>query len=79
MVYQTEINRRQSAPLWLGVNSKLWEGELSRLSPEFDRSLNFWCPEQVGLLRRLRRFWHHGSGAVHVITADLVLGAVAAD
>jgi hypothetical protein len=78
MVHQTEINRRQGAPLRLWVHAKLRERELSRLSPEFDGGLDLGRPEQVGLLGRLRRFRHHGSRAIHVVAADLVLGAVAA-
>ena len=60
------------------VYSKLGERKLSRLSPELDGGLDLRRPEQVGLLGRLRRFWHHGSWTVHVVAADLVLGAVAA-
>jgi hypothetical protein len=78
MMYQTEINRRQGTPLRLWVYSKLGERKLSRLSPEFDGGLDLRRPEQVRLLRRLRRFGHHGSWTVHVVAADLMLGAVAA-
>jgi hypothetical protein len=78
MVYQTEINRRQGTPLGLWVYSKLGERKLSRLSPEFDGGLDLRRPEQVRLLRRLGRFGHHGSWTVHVVAADLMLGAVAA-
>ena len=77
VVYETEINRRQGTPLWLRVDSKLWEGEFPCLSPKFDGGLNLRRPEQIGLLRRLWRFRHHGSGTVHVVAADLVLRAVA--
>ena len=78
MVHQTEVNRRQGAPLRLWVYSELGERELSRLSPEFDGGLDLGRPEQVGLLWRLGRLWHHGSWTVHVVAANLVLGAVAA-
>jgi hypothetical protein len=78
-VYETEINRRQSTPLWLRVDSKLWEGELSCLSPEFNSGLNLGCPEQVRLLRRLWRFWYDGGRTIHVVAADLMFGAIAAE
>lgn len=78
MVNETEVNRRQSTPLRLRVDSKLWERELAGLSPEFNGGLDLGCPEQVRLLGRLRRFWNHGSRAIHVVAADLMLCAVAA-
>lgn len=79
MVDETEVNRRQGTPLRLRVYPELWEGELARLSPEVNGGLDLGCPEQVGLLGRLRRFWHHGTGTVHIVAADLMLGAVAAE
>jgi hypothetical protein len=63
-------------PLWLRIHLQVRERELSSLSPQVNRSLDLGSPEQVRLLRRLRRFWHHGSWAVHVIASHLMLGAV---
>jgi hypothetical protein len=75
---QSEISPRHGVPLRLWIDAEIRKGELPSLSPEIDRSLNLWRPEQVGLLGRLRRFWHHGSGAVHVVATDLMLRAVPA-
>jgi hypothetical protein len=75
-MYQTKIGRRQGAPLWLGVYSKLRKGKFSGLSPDLDGGLDLRRPEQVGLLRRLRRFWNHGGWTVHVVTTDLMFSTV---
>lgn len=74
---QTKISPREGMPLRLRIHLQIGEGKFSSLSPDVDRRLNFWRPEQIGLLRRLRRFWHHGSGTVHVIAPNLMLGAIA--
>jgi hypothetical protein len=78
MVDQSKIGRRKSTPLWLRIHLQIWKGKFPRLSPEFNGSLNLWRPEEVGLLRGLWRFWHHGSRTVHVVATNLVFGAVAA-
>jgi hypothetical protein len=78
VMYQTKISRRQGAPLWLRIHSELGKGKLSRLSPDLDGGLDVGRPEQIGLLRRLRRLWHHGGRAVHIVATDLMLGTVTA-
>jgi len=78
MVDQSKVGRRQGAPLWLRIHLQIWKRKLPSLSPEFNSSLNLWRPEEVGLLRGLRRFRHHGSRTVHVVATDLMFGAVAA-
>jgi hypothetical protein len=77
MMDQPEISHRQRAPFRLWEHSKIREWKISRLSPNFDGSLDLGGPEQIGRLRRLRRFWHHGSRAVHVVAPDLMFGAIA--
>lgn len=77
MVNQTEVGLCIRLPLRLRVDTKLWERKFSCLSPLLDGSLDLWGPEKIGLLHSLRRFGHHGSGAIHVVTANLMLGAVA--
>lgn len=78
MVDQSEVGLCVCSPLWLRVDPKFGERKLSSLPPHLDSSFNFRGPEKIGLLRSLRRFRHHGSGAVHVIAPNLVLGAIAA-
>jgi hypothetical protein len=75
---QSEIDPRHGVPLRLRIHAEIRKGELPSLSPEIYRSLNLWRPEQVGLLWRLRRLWHHGSGAVHVVATNLMFRAVPA-
>lgn len=77
MVDKSKVGPREGAPLWLRIHLQIREGEFSGLSPEFNGSFNLWCPKQVGLLRRLRRFWHHGRRTVHVIATNLMFSAVA--
>lgn len=78
MVNQAKISLCICSPFWLRVNSEFREGELSSLPPQLDGGLNLWGPKKIGLLGGLRRFGHHGSGAVHVIAPNLVFGAIAA-
>lgn len=78
MMEQAEICLRIGLPLGLGVDSQLGKGEFASLPPQLDCGLNFWSPEKIGLLGSLRRFRHHGSGAVHVIAPNLVFGTIAA-
>lgn len=78
MVDQAEISLGEGAPLRLRIHSKLRKRELSCLSPQFDGCLDLRSPQQIGLLGRLGRLWHHGSGAVHVVTTNLVFGAITA-
>jgi hypothetical protein len=66
-------------PLWLRIHPKIREWEFSSLSPQFDCSFNLRRPEQVRLLGRLRRFWHHGGRTIHVVATDLVLCTIATD
>lgn len=79
MMYEAQVHHGQGPPLWVRIDAKLWEGKLARVSPKFNGGLDFWGPEQVGLLGRLRGFWQNGRGTVHVVAADLVLCAIAAD
>lgn len=74
---QTQVGLCVCSPFRLGINAELGEGKLSRLPPQLNGSLNLWGPEKVGLLRSLRGFRHHGSGAVHVVAPNLVLCAIA--
>jgi hypothetical protein len=76
MMDKPEIGLGEDSPLRLRVHSQFRERELSRLPPEFDGSIDFRRPEEVGLLRRLWRFRNDCSRVVHVVTADLVLCAV---
>lgn len=75
---QTEVSSRQSAPLRLRIDSKLWKGELSSLSPELDSCLDLRRPQQIWLLRRLRGVGNQSRRTVHVVTTDLMLGTITA-
>jgi hypothetical protein len=78
-VNQAEVGPSQGMPLWLRIHPKIREWELPSLSPQFDCGFNLGRPEQVGLLGRLGRFWHHGSRTIHVVATDLVLCTIATD
>jgi len=77
MMNQTKVCFRIGTPLRLRINPQLGEREVSRLSPELDGGLYLWSPEKIRLLRRFGTLWRSRSRAVHVVTANLVLCAVA--
>jgi hypothetical protein len=73
---QSEVGPRQGEPLRLRIHPEIRKREFPRLSPVIYRSLDLWRPEQVRLLRGLRRLGHHSSGAIHVIATNLMFRAV---
>lgn len=76
MMDQPKIGSGQSVPLRLRIHSKIRERKLASLPPEINCGLDLRRPKQIGLLRRLRRFRHHGSRTVHVVAPNLMLSAV---
>lgn len=78
MMYQAQIGSVHGAPLRLRVHSKLGERKLPRLGPELDGSFDLWSPQQIRLLRRRGRVWHHGCWAIHVVTTNLMFCAITA-
>ena len=60
------------------IDSHLRERELAGLPPEFNSSIDFRRPQKIGLGRGPGGFGHQCVWVVHIVAADLMLGAIAA-
>jgi hypothetical protein len=78
MMYQPQIDARESQPVFSRAQAKLWEGWVACHAPEVDLALNLWRQQQLRRSGASAGRLVTGSRRVHIIATAIVLGAISA-